>query len=166
MVKHTQTIRWQQPTNCLSVFDHFKWLVLKGLNLADQTQLFLRLLINQRYLKNRITLIPYRFLYFSCHLVVKDVFSNTFQKSLQHTLKKGPLENLQYALWVLPMRQINYCKPRHTRCHPNQSGKKIERLWSCVFFAKLLWNILVEITAYWKLITYQLAVKQSEFRKQ
>ena len=23
MVKHTQTIRWQQPANCLSVFDHF-----------------------------------------------------------------------------------------------------------------------------------------------
>ena len=22
MVKHTQAIRWQQPTNCLSVFDH------------------------------------------------------------------------------------------------------------------------------------------------
>ena len=23
MIKHTQTIRQQQPTNCLSVFDHF-----------------------------------------------------------------------------------------------------------------------------------------------
>ena len=23
MVKHTQTIRQQKPTNCLSVFDHF-----------------------------------------------------------------------------------------------------------------------------------------------
>ena len=31
MVKHTQTIRRQQPTNCLSVFDHFVQLVLKGL---------------------------------------------------------------------------------------------------------------------------------------
>ena len=31
MVKHTQTIRWQQPTHCLSVFDHFLWLALKGL---------------------------------------------------------------------------------------------------------------------------------------
>ena len=29
MVKHTQTIRWQQPANCLSVFDHFVGLVLK-----------------------------------------------------------------------------------------------------------------------------------------
>ena len=30
MVKHTQTIR-RQPTNCLSVFDHFVKLALKGL---------------------------------------------------------------------------------------------------------------------------------------
>ena len=31
MVKHAQTIRKQQPTNCLSVFDHFVGLVLIGL---------------------------------------------------------------------------------------------------------------------------------------
>ena len=31
MVKDTQTIRWQEPTNCLSVFDHFVELVLKAL---------------------------------------------------------------------------------------------------------------------------------------
>ena len=31
MVKHTQTIHRQQPTNCLSVFDHFVGLALKGL---------------------------------------------------------------------------------------------------------------------------------------
>ena len=31
MVKHTETIRPQKPTNCLSVFDHFVGLALKGL---------------------------------------------------------------------------------------------------------------------------------------
>ena len=31
IVKHTQTIRRQQPTNCLSMFDHFVELALKGL---------------------------------------------------------------------------------------------------------------------------------------
>ena len=31
MVKHTQTIRRQQPKNCLSVFDPFMGLLLKGL---------------------------------------------------------------------------------------------------------------------------------------
>ena len=32
MVKHTQTIRRNLPTNCLSVFHHFVGLALKGLN--------------------------------------------------------------------------------------------------------------------------------------
>ena len=31
MVKHTQKIRRQQSTNCLSVFDYFVELALKGL---------------------------------------------------------------------------------------------------------------------------------------
>ena len=31
MVKHTQTIRQLLPTNCLSVYDHFVGLALKGL---------------------------------------------------------------------------------------------------------------------------------------
>ena len=31
MVKHTQTIRWLLPTNCLSVFDYFVGLALKEL---------------------------------------------------------------------------------------------------------------------------------------
>ena len=31
MVKRTQTIRWQKPTNCLSVFAHFVGLALKRL---------------------------------------------------------------------------------------------------------------------------------------
>ena len=31
MVKHTETIRRQKPTSCLSVFEHFVELMLKGL---------------------------------------------------------------------------------------------------------------------------------------
>ena len=34
MIKQTQTTRRQQLTNCLSVFDHFVGLVLKGLSRA------------------------------------------------------------------------------------------------------------------------------------
>ena len=33
MVKHTQTIRRQQPTNCLSVFGHFVGFALKELRI-------------------------------------------------------------------------------------------------------------------------------------
>ena len=36
MVKHTQTIRRLLPKNCLSVFDHFVGLALKGLGLRFQ----------------------------------------------------------------------------------------------------------------------------------
>ena len=35
MVKHTQKIRRQQPTNCLSVFDHFLELALKWLSTTE-----------------------------------------------------------------------------------------------------------------------------------
>ena len=35
MVRHTQTIRRLLPTNCLSVFDHFVGLVLKGLKMRS-----------------------------------------------------------------------------------------------------------------------------------
>ena len=35
MIKHTQTIRWQQPMNCLSVFDYSVGLALKGLKLSS-----------------------------------------------------------------------------------------------------------------------------------
>ena len=31
MVKHTQTIHWQESTNCLSVFDHLMELALEEL---------------------------------------------------------------------------------------------------------------------------------------
>ena len=39
MVNHTQTIRRQQPTNCLNVLDHFVGLTLRGLtqHLGKQT---------------------------------------------------------------------------------------------------------------------------------
>ena len=35
MVKYIQTIRWEQPTKCLSVFDHFMRLGLKELKLLN-----------------------------------------------------------------------------------------------------------------------------------
>ena len=38
MVKHTQAIRLQESTNCLSVFDHFVGLALKWLNMQIKLQ--------------------------------------------------------------------------------------------------------------------------------
>ena len=37
MVKYTKAIRRQQPTNCLSVFDHFDGLALEGLRVSIKT---------------------------------------------------------------------------------------------------------------------------------
>ena len=37
--KHTQTIRRQEPTNCLSVFDYFVGLTLNGVNILDSKKL-------------------------------------------------------------------------------------------------------------------------------
>ena len=39
MVKHTQTIRRQKPTNCLSVFDHFVGLMRKGLSVVENLKI-------------------------------------------------------------------------------------------------------------------------------
>ena len=39
MVKHTQTIHWQEQTNCLIVFDHFVELALKGLSQFNKRKL-------------------------------------------------------------------------------------------------------------------------------
>ena len=38
MVKNTQAIRQQEPTNCLNVLDHFVGLALKGLNKLAQLE--------------------------------------------------------------------------------------------------------------------------------
>ena len=43
MVKHTQTIRRLMPTNCLSVFDHFVGLALKGFTKAQWLTCFVPL---------------------------------------------------------------------------------------------------------------------------
>ena len=40
MIKHTKKIRRQQPTNCLSVFDLFVGLALKGFNVLFKIVFF------------------------------------------------------------------------------------------------------------------------------
>ena len=47
MVKHNQTIHRLLPTNCLSVFDHFVGLALKGLNNSKVN------IVNHEYLTKR-----------------------------------------------------------------------------------------------------------------
>ena len=49
MVKHTETIRRQKPTNCLSVFDHFVGLALKVL--TGTLSLKTNLVMNRKFRK-------------------------------------------------------------------------------------------------------------------
>ena len=49
MVKHTQTIRRLWPTNCLSIFDHFAGLVLKGLTLLTLAEIIVLFYTLQLY---------------------------------------------------------------------------------------------------------------------
>ena len=54
MVKHTQTIRRQIATNCLSVFDHFVKLALKLLSFISGSQNFVLFRVTGRNLEQRI----------------------------------------------------------------------------------------------------------------
>ena len=45
MVKHTQTIRRQEPTKCLSAFDHFVGLALKGLRRRPSEILYRKVIV-------------------------------------------------------------------------------------------------------------------------
>ena len=68
MVKHTLTI----PTNCLSVFDHFVGLALKGLKICpvlvkkDASNLFRNVPL-EHYLLNLIRLLSYTTAINHCH---------------------------------------------------------------------------------------------------
>ena len=45
MVKHTQAILRRQPTNCLSVIDHFVGLVLKGLIISEHLVFVMKIVV-------------------------------------------------------------------------------------------------------------------------
>ena len=44
MVKHTQAVRWQEPTNYFSVFDHFIGLALKEYSQGKSTQMLTKIM--------------------------------------------------------------------------------------------------------------------------
>ena len=50
MAKHIQTIHWQQPTNCLSVFDQFVGLELTGLT-PFRTNLYRKCCLDEEFSK-------------------------------------------------------------------------------------------------------------------
>ena len=64
MGKHTQTIRRQKPTNCLSVFDHFVRLAVEGL-----TQFRWMIISEKLFIKTTVELI----IFFLTSVIVETV---------------------------------------------------------------------------------------------
>ena len=58
MVRHTQIIRWQKPTNCMSVFDHFVGLTLKKLIFFDPFHVNVLIFFNASQHSTALTCIP------------------------------------------------------------------------------------------------------------
>ena len=65
MVKHTQTIRRLLPTTCLSMFDHFVGLALKGL-------ILLTLILRRRPKKKKIIVQHIQNLDFICKIYLPE----------------------------------------------------------------------------------------------
>ena len=80
MVKHTLTTSRQQTTNCLSVFDHFVELGLKGLiNFTKKSNCVLNAHLKLSHLPGNVLFLP------SLLLLVPSIFS-----SKQESIKKEP----------------------------------------------------------------------------
>ena len=74
MVKHTQTIRWQQPTIFLSVFDHVVVFALKGAKIIQVVNPFIIGKFHPFMLENSQT--SHKKLYFECRNIFKVIFDN------------------------------------------------------------------------------------------
>ena len=88
MVKHTQTIRRILPTNCLSMFDHFVGLALKGLSSKRQVSSALRTRIIAFFTEVRSR---------GIFRTLSNIYDGTF------------LRNLLMAKRRLLMAKVTYC---------------------------------------------------------
>ena len=98
MVKHAQTVCRQQPTNCLSGFDHFVGLALKGLKwfskfnsvvVMTQNKIFVFLKFEKK-LQGKLDSVTYHLLY----LKPKDIqFRSLF------TFGKYGYKEFQTSIW-------------------------------------------------------------------
>ena len=98
MVKHAQTVCRQQPTNCLSGFDHFVGLALKGLKwfskfnsvvVMTQNKIFVFLKFEKK-LQGKLDSVTYYLLY----LKPKDIqFRSLF------TFGKYGYKEFQTSIW-------------------------------------------------------------------
>ena len=106
MVKHTQTICQLLPTNCLSVFDHFTGLTLKGLK--TQRIIWDSKFPFQRKKQNLTYLFPILYFYMGVHWYMLITILSLFFSKYFHSFfggKFGPKiwsspKWLKFGAWV------------------------------------------------------------------
>ena len=139
MVKHIQTIRWQQPANCLSVFEHFVGLALKRL-------------ISSVKLTNSILLKNYYKVTSGCISILQKQFLLTCSELWVHYIigndKELTLTKWMNSIFSNQMLQITieFCKNKKTlwlmfsnRIHLPQDFKATTRRLF-IFNSQVLWN--------------------------
>ena len=85
MVKHNQTIRRQQPTDCLSVFDNFVGLALKRLITLHSTLTYVMLYSNITLVVEIIFVIVINTLWSWCYFWVLREASHCTMHKISHT---------------------------------------------------------------------------------
>ena len=116
MVKHTQTIRWLLPTNCLILFDHFVGLALKGLS-----NVFLKV--------HKITLIMVLWFIIlvnsvCCCCCFRNDRGKVFKNEPSKIYGRQPLKNLK--------RMVCFCKG----CLPQILLGPFLNTWSQIYYVK------------------------------
>ena len=107
MVKHIQTIRWQQPANCLSVFEHFVGLALK--RLISSVKLTNSILLKNYYkvISGCISILQKQFLLTCSELWVHYIIGNDKELTLTKWM------NSIFSNQMLQIT-IEFCKNKKT----------------------------------------------------
>ena len=161
MVKHTQTIRRQQPTNCLKVFDHFVELVLKGL-VNHEFDLYLILTFTSRSTKgkqlgsprNLVQLMRQINVLYAIKLCIrwknwkpKEFLITNFVLNVQRVI--GPWGKLKQAL---RQKFLVFVRSSHHRCSMKKSVLK--------YFAKFTGKLVCQSFFFNKVTGLNLACQQ------
>ena len=158
MVKHPQTIRRLLPTNCLSVFDHFVRLALKGLRRRKSIKSFIFHDIK-----------TFRLLFF---LFSFSALAAPTSITLSSQPINIPIPLLLHKTWS---KCAGYLKIDihigHSYMRHNISGKKstesYSKKWQCQqFFAKVGEKSNLDSPAKPESMHYQYRIKGSSFAKQ
>ena len=141
MVKHTQRICRQQSTNCLSVFEHFVGLALKGLILTFSFLTFESLLLHivwylfvwiciwlyfQSHSQGQIFNGPFRNKSDSVNQDILMAFNN-FLKLLQKRKWRSSFFNKATGCWLRPLSEVDPGDPATCDMYGSQLSHSLDK---------------------------------------